>query len=72
MESCPLISISRVRLVQGRVSLPPAFSHVLEAVPPPIENLPTLDAANPTGLKSRPSVFASAIVRAATGAGSNM
>ena len=68
MEWWPFISISRVRPVQGRVSLPPAFSHVLEAVPPPIENVPTLEAAKPTGLKSRPSVFASAIVRAATGA----
>ena len=52
-EIVPMNSISRARLVQGRVSLPPAFSHVLEAVPPPIEKFATVDAAKPMGLKRR-------------------
>ena len=55
-----------------RLSLPPAFNQVLEAVPPPIEKFAMVDAAKPSGLNRRCSVFAMAIVLAATGEGSNM
>ena len=40
MASWPFVFISRARLVQGRVWVPPALSHVLESVPPPIEKRP--------------------------------